>query len=419
MSSNYKYSFVKGQSTICATNVSAGDLTLAAEIFKPNDTLSSPTAVFTDAQFTCYPDSPQFCYVTYTPTTLALGQWSCRISATSASGSDQVIAPKPLKMGNSPTTSTKTFADVHLSSEVLYDVFDLDEYFTDVEGDALGFAWRGEHVTVNIGSDHKVGISGIVGDGANSGWIIFRGTDGYTEVDSTIVDVFFTFTPQGADAMTLSGCTENWQCGAWGPWQNDARTRVCSDLNSCGTTFTKPPELQQRTYTGGGAAATNVQEQQLRALGQQYQGSATGTNWLWVLIGIGVLILLTVGGVFLVLYLQKKKKKTLATAKPSATAASVTAAKLVVQQISPTKIRDLERYLLAALQKGQPLSVLKTQALKAGWPVKTLDDVCKVVDLKQYVDAKMKQGYTIATLKKSLLQKGWKQETIDYVFSWK
>ena len=90
-----------------------------------------------------------------------------------------------------------------------------------------------------------------------------------------------------------------------------------------------------------------------------------------------------------------------------------------MQQISPTKIRDLERYLYAALQKGQVLSSLKPQALKAGWPQKTLDEVCKVVDLKRYVDAKLKQGYTAATLKKSLLTKGWKQETIDYVLSWK
>src|SRR3990167_1606989 len=40
------------------------------------------------------------------------------------------------------------------------------------------------------------------------------------------------------------GCTENWQCSAWGTCAGGIQTRVCTDLNTCGTTNNKPAEQQ-------------------------------------------------------------------------------------------------------------------------------------------------------------------------------
>ena len=46
------------------------------------------------------------------------------------------------------------------------------------------------------------------------------------------------------DSGTNPGCTENWQCSAWGTCNNNIQTRTCTDLNNCGTVDSKP-SLQQ------------------------------------------------------------------------------------------------------------------------------------------------------------------------------
>jgi len=45
-------------------------------------------------------------------------------------------------------------------------------------------------------------------------------------------------------ACVGSGCTENWQCNNWGSCINNKELRVCTDLNSCGTTINKPVEIK-------------------------------------------------------------------------------------------------------------------------------------------------------------------------------
>lgn len=39
-------------------------------------------------------------------------------------------------------------------------------------------------------------------------------------------------------------CTEDWQCDKWSECENEEQTRVCEDLNECGTESNKPAELQ-------------------------------------------------------------------------------------------------------------------------------------------------------------------------------
>jgi hypothetical protein len=39
---------------------------------------------------------------------------------------------------------------------------------------------------------------------------------------------------------SLASCTENWVCGSWSECINSSQTRICVDVNSCGTTTTKP-----------------------------------------------------------------------------------------------------------------------------------------------------------------------------------
>lgn len=35
-------------------------------------------------------------------------------------------------------------------------------------------------------------------------------------------------------------CTENWTCGKWSRCRHKYQTRICTDLNNCGTNETKP-----------------------------------------------------------------------------------------------------------------------------------------------------------------------------------
>jgi hypothetical protein len=48
-------------------------------------------------------------------------------------------------------------------------------------------------------------------------------------------------------AYSPSDCLEVWSCSYWAPHvcpKNGQKTRSCDDYNSCGTTVSKPPELQ-------------------------------------------------------------------------------------------------------------------------------------------------------------------------------
>ncbi len=44
--------------------------------------------------------------------------------------------------------------------------------------------------------------------------------------------------------ITNTTCVENWNCGSWSSCSSGTQTRVCTDLNSCGTTGSKPLESQ-------------------------------------------------------------------------------------------------------------------------------------------------------------------------------
>jgi hypothetical protein len=49
-------------------------------------------------------------------------------------------------------------------------------------------------------------------------------------------------TPQ--ENISAVSCTENWQCSEFGVCANSLQTRICTDINSCGTAISKPNEQQ-------------------------------------------------------------------------------------------------------------------------------------------------------------------------------
>lgn len=46
------------------------------------------------------------------------------------------------------------------------------------------------------------------------------------------------------DGIINPGCTESWACSVFGTCSNGIQTRICNDLNNCGTTLNKPTEEQ-------------------------------------------------------------------------------------------------------------------------------------------------------------------------------
>ncbi len=409
----YPLSFVAGDTIACVTNVSLNTVDLTASLYKPGDAQAEPSYTFASANFTCDEVDDTFCWVTQEVVEPTVGQWGCSITAENEYGTDMAISHRALVMGNTPPEQIADIGDLTLTQEVMYDVFDLDDYFTDFENDALGFAWRGEEVSVNIDQDHLVGVRGLTSMGAQEGWIIFTVTDGFTQVDSNIVHVNFSFTP--TVGALPSDCVEDWQCGQWSAWQNDMRTRLCTDLAACGTEYTKPAEVQQRTFTEGVQTTTELQ---LSDVGTSVP--VAKTNWWRLMFYLFILVMVTTGAVFLVMYLKKKnapKKKS--PVKTAAKTASKTATGAHPVKVGASQMQQLEKYFFSALAHGEQLPAITQRALKAGWPRANVEQVKRFVSLRQFVAVKLKQGYTESTLRKSLLAKGWKKATLDRVFSMK
>jgi len=60
--------------------------------------------------------------------------------------------------------------------------------------------------------------------------------------------------PYGSEPPPI--CTENWSCSAWSTCANSTQTRTCTDLNNCGTTYTRPPLIQDCALPDTTAPAT-------------------------------------------------------------------------------------------------------------------------------------------------------------------
>ena len=55
------------------------------------------------------------------------------------------------------------------------------------------------------------------------------------------------YTSSSNDSRCVTACTENWSCTSWSACSNSTQTRICTDVNSCGTTANKPTESQSCT----------------------------------------------------------------------------------------------------------------------------------------------------------------------------
>jgi cysteine-rich repeat protein len=72
--------------------------------------------------------------------------------------------------------------------------------------------------------------------------------DGITQSPQEQCDDGNTKNGDGCSSICKTQCLENWQCSAWGScsaYPNSYKSRTCTDLNACGTTYNKPTTSQQ------------------------------------------------------------------------------------------------------------------------------------------------------------------------------
>jgi len=55
---------------------------------------------------------------------------------------------------------------------------------------------------------------------------------------------------QNTQQIVQNTCSPNWNCGSWNTCSNSLQTRVCSDSNSCNTSFGKPTDSQSCKVSG-------------------------------------------------------------------------------------------------------------------------------------------------------------------------
>ncbi|MEM7815477.1 MAG: S8 family serine peptidase [Candidatus Aenigmatarchaeota archaeon] len=143
---------------------------------------------------------------------------------------------------------------------------DLDDYFGDPDGDDLNWTYSLSISSGSISVDvsNATGVVTFSSSTSSEGTILFWAWDPVGEnASSNLVGITVSIAPPGGGGGGGGGgpppaCQENWTCSAWSEClPNGTRTRMCTDLNSCGTIFSRPTVVEACAYYNY-TNATNV-----------------------------------------------------------------------------------------------------------------------------------------------------------------
>ena len=124
------------------------------------------------------------------------------------------------------------------------DAFDLDDYFSDADNDALSYASFGiVNITVTINSTTHVASFSQPAGWTGTEYITFIANDSEAVAYSNNITLTVTTAPSPPSAGPRR-CNPDWQCSGWSECANGQQTRTCSDLENCGTSSGKPAESQ-------------------------------------------------------------------------------------------------------------------------------------------------------------------------------
>ncbi|MEM2956303.1 MAG: hypothetical protein QW041_01885 [Candidatus Pacearchaeota archaeon] len=146
-------------------------------------------------------------------------------------------------ISNSPPQFSGTIPDQSwYSNQNKTDVFNLYDYFSDVDRDLLTFASTGTvNITVSINSNGNVSFS-KPSDWTGTEYVVFTANDSEDIAYSN--NVTLTVLEYTQIKYDRKKCIPNWQCSEWSKCINNTQTRNCIDLNNCTTLDGKPAESQ-------------------------------------------------------------------------------------------------------------------------------------------------------------------------------
>ena len=143
----------------------------------------------------------------------------------------------------------------------LSNAFDLDDYFSDPDGDPLSYSYtESSNIRVTIDSNNIVSFGTKNDLFFGSETMQFIASDTVLTNISNIITLTVMYVPlYFIDVFSVGGggggggagytCEENWTCSAWGPCSIEGiTTRTCIDLNDCGANQTKPSETKSCVY---------------------------------------------------------------------------------------------------------------------------------------------------------------------------
>ncbi|MBS3119559.1 hypothetical protein J4475_01930 [Candidatus Woesearchaeota archaeon] len=169
---------------------------------------------------------------------------------------------------NRQPTQLFTLPDETWNEDTILIGQDLDDYFTDPDGDTLAFT-SSEVSNILVQIHYRTHIINYTPDLNFFGirTVVFTATDPEDEfVSSNVVTLTVIDTPEAPGTQVVTSvssgggggggglheviCVENWDCTEWSQCLHTGlKARTCTDLTDCGTTLTKPAESENCTYT--------------------------------------------------------------------------------------------------------------------------------------------------------------------------
>jgi hypothetical protein len=371
-----------------------------------------------------------YCNVVVNVTVKDKGIWNCSVVISDGWASIEKNLTENLTMINSEPVLREDIPNQNISGNES-DVFDLDDYFYDADGDSLSFNFTGNDSLVFDIDDGEVGIY-IKGD--------FKGTE-----DIVIyADDGINFTKSNTFEVSVSGCIANWSCGVWSDCVDGIQTRVCSDMNNCegnrveNQTCIIGPVCGDGTCGDGEDCNTcpidcGVCQEEVGFTGaeegdKEYTTKTDKSKKL-MLTGIifGILIGF-IGIILLVNYLMHREKKPAISVEPEVKEErkikiEKETKKILSEEkkeeigaIGAVNVNELREYIKKSLASKIPVAKIKEDLLKAGWKEKQVVHEFDIMNLKTYINSKLKQGVRKEDVIEILKSKGWKEEQINEAF---
>jgi hypothetical protein len=144
----------------------------------------------------------------------------------------QFVSPTPANGGS----QTEKYLTINIS-------------ITEANPDTIILNWNGTNQTVAYAGQHTTVTKSSLADGAYTYYVWMNDSAANDNITGTrAVTIYTPAPPVGTGgwrgpATVSYGCTEDWNCTDWiKECRNGEHTRVCTDLNSCGTELEKPSE---------------------------------------------------------------------------------------------------------------------------------------------------------------------------------